>query len=169
MDAIQDYTAYRDVDAFAVHPHDPGVLLSGVALLRHLPDGVDAVVSLCRLGATEVPAPAVAATDHVEVWLIDSPRTDRNPHLGYVLAQAADTIAELRSRGRTVLLHCVQAQSRTPTVAAAYAIRHHGVPPQQALTEVCAALPEAHPNTAFIAALGDVAGSHRTDQQGDPR
>jgi ADP-ribosylglycohydrolase len=153
LDPVQDYTAYGDVDTLATHPHDPGVLLGGVGPVRDLPDGVDAVVSLCRLGASEVPASGVAASDHVEVWLIDSPLADRNPHLAYVLAQAADTVAGLRAEGRTVLVHCVQAQSRTPAVGAAYAIRHKSIPVQRALTEVCAALPDADPNRAFRTAL----------------
>ena len=75
--------------------------------LRDLPEGVDAVVSLCRLGADEVPAPGVDPGDHVEVWLIDSADPDGNPHLDHVLTQAADTVAALRAEGRTVLLHCV--------------------------------------------------------------
>ena len=89
----------------------------------------------------------------MEVWLIDSPDPDRNPHLDHVLTQAADTVAALRAEGRTVLLHCVQAQSRTPAVAALYAARHLGVPPETALAQVTAALPDAHPNPAFRAAL----------------
>jgi hypothetical protein len=27
------------------------------------------------------PSPGVAAVDHVEVWLIDEPERDKNPHL----------------------------------------------------------------------------------------
>ena len=149
----QDYTSYRDSDVLAPHPHDSGVLLGGVGPLRRLPDAVDAVVSLCRLGRGEVPKVPVTAGDHVEVWLVDSPDPGRNAHLDFVLAQAAQAVADLRREGRTVLLHCVQAQSRTPTVAALYSTRHLGVPLAQALEEVTAALPDAHPNEAFRAAL----------------
>ena len=70
-----------------------------------------------------------------------------------MLIQAADTVAGLRAEGRTVLLHCVAAQSRTPTVAALYAARHLGIPPETALAQVTAVLPDAHPNPAFRAAL----------------
>ena len=52
-----------------------------------------------------------------------------------------------------MLLHCVAAQSRTPTVAALYAARHLGIPPETALAQVTAVLPDAHPNPAFRAAL----------------
>jgi protein-tyrosine phosphatase len=86
-----------------------------------------------------------------------------------MLTQAADTIADLRSRGRTVLLHCVQAQSRTPTVAAAYAIRHKGIPVDQAVIEVCAALPDAHPNATFVSALSALSGSTSGDAGGTRR
>ena len=89
----------------------------------------------------------------MEVWLIDSPDPDRNPHLDHVLTQAADSVAALRAQGRTVLLHCVQAQSRTPTVGALYATRHRGIPPTAALAEVTAALPDANPNRAFRTSL----------------
>ena len=118
-----------------------------------MPAGVDAVVSLCRLGADEVPASGLTAGDHLEVWLIDSGDTAVNPNLDYVLNQAADAVAVFRAEGRTVLLHCVQAQSRTPAVAALYSARHRGVGISQALDDVQSALPDAHPNAAFRAAL----------------
>lgn len=150
---IQDYRGFHDVQALAVHPHDCGVLLGGVGALRSLPLGVDAVVSLCRLGADEAPAAGVADGDHIEVWLIDSSSSAANPNLGYLLNQAADVIAALRGEGRTVLLHCVQAQSRTPAVAALYAARHCGIPIETAIADVCAALPDAQPNAAFMQGL----------------
>ena len=58
--AVFDYSDYGGGSALVVHPHDPGVLIGGVDAMRDLPDGVDAVVSLCRLGADEVPAAGVA-------------------------------------------------------------------------------------------------------------
>lgn len=76
-----------------------------------------------------------------------------------MLAEAADAAAAFRDQGRTVLLHCVQAQSRPPTVAALYAARHLGVPMDDALREVCAALTDAHPNAAFRRALAGIGGA----------
>jgi len=70
-----------------------------------------------------------------------------------VLARAADTVAALRTEGRTVLVHCVDAVSRTPTVAALYSARHLGIPVQQALRDVRDVLPAARPNPVFMAAL----------------
>jgi ADP-ribosyl-[dinitrogen reductase] hydrolase len=150
---VLDYSACADTGVLAVHPHDRGVLLGGVDAVRKPPDGVDAVVSLCRLGRAEVPAPGVRPPDHVEVWLADSADPGHNPNLDLVLAQAADAVAVLRAEGRTVLIHCVDAVSRTRAVAALYAARHLGIPVQQALRDVHAVLPAARPNAAFVAAL----------------
>ena len=82
--------------------------------MRDLPDGVDAVVSLCRLGANEVPFARVDPDHHVEVWLIDSNNPDNNPHLPFVIDETARAVATLRSEGKTVYLHCVQAHSPHP-------------------------------------------------------
>lgn len=62
-------------------------------------------------------------------------------------------IEQLRSEGRTVLLHCVQAQSRTPTVAALYGARRRGATTAQALADVRDVLPSANPNSGFLDAL----------------
>ena len=133
----------------AAHPNDPGVLLGGVGSFESLPDGVDAIVSLCRVG----PAPAgIAPENHVEVRLIDGGLAE-NPNLDFVLADAADAVAAFRAEGKTVLLHCVQAFSSTPAVAALYAARHRRVRAGTALTEIHRLLPRANPTTAFRAAL----------------
>lgn len=147
-----DYSGFGDRGALAPHPHDSGVWIGGIGALDALPAEVDAVVSLCQVGAAEVP-PSIPRDACHEVWLIDRPERDENPHLEFVLAEAADAVAALRAEGKTVLLHCVQAQSRTPTVAALYAMRHLGVDDERATREVCAALPYAQPNRAFAAVL----------------
>ena len=121
-------------------------------LARATTDGVDALVTMCRIGTAQTP-PGVAPGDHVEVWLLDETDVDQNPNLDLVLADTADTVAALRAEGRTVLLQCVAAHSRTPTVAALYAHRHCGIPMDRAITEVCASLPAANPNPGFRKAL----------------
>ena len=151
--SVFDYSEYGGAGVLARHPHDDRVWLGGVQALRDLPDGVDAVVSLCRLGADEVPAPGVDPGDHVEVWLIDSPDPDRNPHLDHVLTQAADTVAALRAEGRTVLLHCVPPSPAPPRWPPCTRPGTGASRPTTALAEVTAALPDAHPNRAFRAAL----------------
>ena len=131
--------------------------LAGVDALAAPPDSVDAVVTMCRIGTNQTP-PGVAPSDHVEVWLLDESHPAHNPNLDLILADTADTVAALRSEGRTVLLHCVAAHSRTPTVAALYAHRHRGIPMDQAITEVCDALPAANPNPGFREALDRLSG-----------
>ena len=151
--ARMDYSDYKDCAALARHPHDEGVWLGGVDALVNLPDGVDAVVSLCRLGNAQVPAQGVAAGDHLEVWLIDEPDRDNNPNLDFVLTDAAAAVTALRAEGKTVLLHCVQAQSRTPAVAVLYGARLTGRTATSALADILDVLPKANPNRALLAAL----------------
>ena len=151
--ARMDYSGYMDSGVLARHPHDDQVWLGGADAVNNLPPGVDAVVSLCRMGDTQAPAKGVAAADHIEVWLIDESEQDKNPNLDFVLTDAAEAIKVLRGEGRTVLLHCVQAQSRTPAVAALYGARLTSRTPLDALADIGAALPHAHPNAALQSAL----------------
>jgi hypothetical protein len=78
------------------HPDDPGVLLGAVGALQ--PGVAQAVVSLCRLGAGQVPLAGVVADDHVEVWLVDA--EDANNDLPFVLRDAAETFASCGARAR---------------------------------------------------------------------
>jgi ADP-ribosylglycohydrolase/protein-tyrosine phosphatase len=137
------------IETCAPHPHDKQVLLGGVGVLRRLPEGVDAVVSLCRLADDDIRHDI----PHVEVRLIDREQPDENPHLDFVLLDAVRVIEQLRGEGHTVLLHCVGAYSRTPTVAALYGAHLRKISTDEALRDVEAALPRAYPNPAFRAAL----------------
>ncbi len=85
--------------------------------------------------------------------LIDRVGPEENPHLDFVLHDTVTAIERLRANGKTVLLHCVQAQSRTPTVAALYGARLRGISTDAALADITAALPQANPNHDFRAAL----------------
>ncbi|HSP74675.1 MAG TPA: ADP-ribosylglycohydrolase family protein [Cryobacterium sp.] len=150
-----DHLAYAtsgDLSAFVRHPHDDGVWLGAIGILGDLPPEIDAVVSLCRVGRTQVPG-RIRSENRVAVWLIDEPAEKANPNLRFVLTDTVDAIAALRAEGRTVLVHCVQAVSRTPAVGALYAARHRGIPIEQALLEVTDVLPHANPNAAFLQAL----------------
>ena len=109
---------------------------------------VTAVVSLCRIGTQQIRQDLTG----VGFRLIDSADPEANPNLDFVLRDAARTVADLRDEGHVVFLHCVAGQSRTPTVAAAYAMLR-GVEPDRALREVCAVLPDARPNSEFRRAL----------------
>ena len=99
------------VNTIPRHPYDEGVWLGDIGALRSLPEGVDAVVSLCRVGNADLPARA----EQIDVRLIDRP--GGNINLDFVLLDTVRTVEQLRRDGRTVLIHCVQAQSRTPAVA----------------------------------------------------
>ncbi|WP_139416163.1 ADP-ribosylglycohydrolase family protein [Agromyces laixinhei] len=128
------------------HPHDDGVWLGDLRGLDRLPADVSAVVSLCRVGADQVPQHVGV---HHEVWLVDKPGASNNLDLDAVFADTADAIAALRAEGHSVYLHCFEARSRTPSIAAAYSVRHLGVPATRALAEVTAALPHGAPQPWF--------------------
>lgn len=153
-----DYSIYSAPKTLVQHPHDNGVWLGDASALDDLPGHITAVVSLCLLGRTQVPANVV----RVGYRLIDQADPEVNPHLDFILSDAARTIAVLRDEGHEVLIHCVAAQSRTPTVGAAYAILR-GIDSDTALAEVCAALPAAHPNPGFRNALKRLEPSRRRD------
>lgn len=133
-----------------VHPRDPGLWLGGITGLVALPEEVDAVVSLCRVGSGQQPPKSMV---HVQVWLIDSETPDDNPHLDYAVRQAVAEVARLRARGRSVYLHCVEARSRTPMIASLYAAQLHGTSPLDELEAVREVLPQARPNAAFLSYL----------------
>lgn len=121
----------------APHPHDPGVLL-GTTGGRDT--GATAVVSACRVGRAQ--SCSAGAEVVVESRLIDSDDPADNPHPAFALHDAADAVRGLRAEGHTVLLHCVAAQQRTPSIAVAYA-RLLGIDAATARREVLAVLPDA--------------------------
>jgi hypothetical protein len=106
------------------HPHDAGVFLGGYDAA--FTGAHDAVISLCRMGSADL------GVEHVEFWLIDQ-GPNGNPNLEFVLDDAARTITALRAEGKTVLLHCVEGKSRTPSVAARYSMLL-GEEPREVLT-----------------------------------
>ncbi|MEV7632918.1 dual specificity protein phosphatase family protein [Microbacterium sp. NPDC089318] len=140
-------------DYLSRHPHDGGVWIGSLAALDRLPDVIDAVVSLCRVGTEQVPAHC----ESVQVWLID--REGRNPNLEFVLAEAADVIARLRAEGRTVFLHCAEGRSRTAAVAALYGAQHRGVELETAWRDVRGALPRFAPQAFLREAVERLVGS----------
>ena len=148
---------YHETERPAVpHPLDDGVLLGTANPGRH---DATAVVSLMRRGLDEVPAAGVDARDHVEVRLIDSDDPDANPNLAFTLADTAAFVEELRAEGHRVLVHCVAAQQRTPSVAVAYAVRR-GADPAEARSMVATALPHSRRRGR----LWDLAAPERTDR-----
>jgi ADP-ribosyl-[dinitrogen reductase] hydrolase len=140
------YSGYKTGD-IVQHPYDEGVWLGDIGTLRPLPEGIDAVVSLCRVGEADLPAGA----EQLDVRLIDQP--GGNQHVDFVLLDTVRVVEQLRQDGKTVLIHCVQAQSRTPTIAALYGARLRDVGITGALADVCAVLPSADPIPEFGEAL----------------
>ncbi|MDP9331869.1 MAG: ADP-ribosylglycohydrolase family protein [Actinomycetota bacterium] len=133
-------------DSFAL-ADDAGVRIGDVATIEG--DDSDVVVSLCRTGRCDVREGA----EHLEVWLIDEVDPEHNPNLEFILRDIATTVVGCRDEGKSVLLHCVRAESRTPTVAAAYLCERLGLTADQALARVRKSLPRMNPNRGFVAAL----------------
>jgi len=143
-----------DGPAVAVaHPDDPGLLLGDIAALSPLPGEVTAVVSLCPVGAKDAAVIRERGARWAEVPLADDDDPAENQNLDFVLHDAVTLVEELRAAGHVVLVHCVAAYSRTPTVGALYAMRRTGATPQEAIAAMRRALPDADPNDAFRAAL----------------
>ncbi len=76
-----------------------------------------------------------------------------------MLRDAAAAVERFRAEGKTVLLHCVRAESRTPTVAALYGARVAGITPLEALEDVRRVLPGARPNELFMEVLTNNTGA----------
>jgi hypothetical protein len=108
-----------------------GLVIGNVHALPEVLADIDAVVSLCRMGREDVP-PTV---EHHVIGLLDT-SLDENPNLDFVLADTADLLDAIIGERKRVFLHCVQAQNRTPAVAAAYLVRHHGHDPDAAVDRV---------------------------------
>ena len=121
------------------HPMDDGVFLGTETSSDH---DATAIVSLFRRGTAEVPFGDVEPANHVEVRLLDSDDPDANLNLSFTLDDTAAVIAELRAEGHRVLVHCVRAEQRTPSVAVAYACRL-GASPEQARRMIAEVLPDS--------------------------
>jgi ADP-ribosyl-[dinitrogen reductase] hydrolase len=92
-----------------------GPVATGV--LEAVDGGVTVVVSLCRMGTDDVPQ----GVEHHTVGLIDTTAAD-NPNAAFVLLDTARTIGDLAAADERVFTHCVAAQHRAPSMAAAYLI-----------------------------------------------
>ena len=142
------------------HPRDTKVIMGGVNAAADLPVDVDAAVSLCRVSPIHAPAGVGDPRNHVHVWLIDDPNPTLNPHLHFVLDQAAAMVEQLRAEGRTVFLHCAAGQSRTPTVGAVYGSLVTGHAAIDELECLVTLMPEAHVKPHFVTALADRHPTH---------
>lgn len=126
---------------------DPGVLVGDVKGLQGSGAQADIVVSLCRVGRDDVSE----AAEHHEIWLIDKERA--NPNLDFILTDTAEGISAAREEGKKVFIHCVQGESRTPAVAAAYLAHRLGISAEDAVGRVRKVLPRGNPKPWFREAL----------------
>lgn len=131
-------------------PDDPGVRIGNVAALGALAgDPPDVVVSLCRIGPDDLPA----SVESCQPMLMDQPDAEHNPNLDFMLGDLAAQMVAWRDAGKTLFVHCVAAESRTPTVAAGYLAERLGISGTAAIQRIREVLPAAHPNRGFVAAL----------------
>ena len=144
---IRGFGMWRDKPDPRRHPHDDGVLIGVGARLEKLPEGVEAVVSLCPISDENMPTGVI----HLEVRLDNDP--DADAHLDFVLLDTVRAIEALRADGITVFLHGRATRNRAPVVAALYGARRAGVDVDQVLADVCEVLPDASPTNEYLAAL----------------
>lgn len=142
-------------DVWVQHPHDDGVYLASLTGLESMPEDIDAVVSMCRVGNKQVDGSEV-----IEFWLIDEP--GHNLDTEAVLTDAANTVAELRQQGKKVVIHCVAAHNRTPAAAIAYSLLHKDIAFDQAWQEVRSALPNPQHNQEFFYVLKNMSERNTT-------
>ncbi|SOD70848.1 ADP-ribosylglycohydrolase [Jatrophihabitans sp. GAS493] len=129
------YPGPAAAEAISAHPYDDDLLIGGFDALHHLPFGVEAIVSLCRVGREDIPE-LIAPEDHVEMWIVESDARVENPNLAFVLDDAARVITQLRSEGKRVYLHGIGAGGVACEVAARYGADRRDVTPAEALTAV---------------------------------
>ena len=145
------YQRFSPMGVVATFDVDPRVVFGDFSSLAEVE--ADAYISLCRIGVADQ-----RCADHEVVWLIDN---EQNADAGRILADTADAIAHLSSRGQRVFIHCVRAESRTPTVAMTWLMRHHGRSFEQAFAEVMAAIPSADPHPALLREVRAAAATTR--------
>jgi ADP-ribosyl-[dinitrogen reductase] hydrolase len=133
-------------------PEDGGVFVGGFTALAEA-QRFDVIVSLCRVGKLDTPGPGI----RVAPRLIDIEGTNAN--LEFQFSDLAKQIGAWRDDGKTVLIHCVQGQRRTPAVAAAYLAEHLGISGTEAWERAEAVLPGALVNRDFMQALTSLWGS----------
>lgn len=112
---VEYYQSFNPTGVTTTFETDPQVIFGDVNALAGVE--ADAFISLCRIGAEDQ-----RAIDHEIVWLLDG---EGNADVGRVLADTADAIAQLRDDGRSVFVHDVCGDSRTPAVAMSWLMRHH--------------------------------------------
>jgi protein-tyrosine phosphatase len=143
-----DYSKYSGRSNVGTLTVEPLITMGGSDLVNS--SDAEAIVSLCRLGTKEL---MPAQNRHLQVTLLDEPDQASNPHLDFLLWDTASVIDQFVRDGLKTVVHCVQAQSRTPTVVAAYLMRYRGFSAEDAIVAVSNALPDPQINSGFRKAL----------------
>lgn len=130
---------------------EPKLIAGDVMALHHIGREFecDVVMSLCRIGPNDVPQ----GVDHHVVRMLDFADPQKNPNLEWVLVDLACSIDALINAGKTVFLHCVGANSRTPTVAGAFIAQRDGVAGREALASAVSQLHSHFHNRYFTERL----------------
>jgi ADP-ribosylglycohydrolase len=138
------------------HPADEGVRIGGVKSTQH---GCDAAVSACRMGTAEPLLAGMAEDNRIELMLVDDYTGRKNRNLHFMLDDGARAVCQLRHEGHRVLIHCVNAESRSPSLAVRYGVLR-GRQVDVARAEVKAALDAWRgvydPNPLLWKAVGDL-------------
>jgi protein-tyrosine phosphatase len=92
--------------------------------------------------------------------LVDQPGAEHNPNVDFELCDLADQMITWRDAGKTVFVHCVAAESRTPTVAAAYLAEWLGISVSAAMQRVREVPPTASPDRGFVDVLNRLWPGH---------
>jgi len=117
------------------------LLLGGQPMLSNGKYTFDAAISLSRIGTNESP---VDPRYQFAVRVID--KSNRNLNLDFSYFDVSRVLESWLNEGKTVLLHCVKAENRTPTFAIAYLMYVHGYSFEEASREVKSALPYSNIN-----------------------
>jgi ADP-ribosyl-[dinitrogen reductase] hydrolase len=149
---LADYYSRRfgSKPVIATLTDDTGIRIGNYAALPALAaEPPDILISLCRTGPDDLPK----GIQTYQLMLMDQADAEHNPNLDFILTDLAAQIVTWRSAGKTVFVHCVMAESRTPAVAAAYLAEAKGITGAEALNRVVRDLPQSRPNPGFVTAL----------------
>ena len=142
VDSMQAaYASFAPEGTVVTFDEDPGVIFGDVGALPTV--DAEAFLSLCRVGRKDL-----RGDEHHLVWFLDGPGNIDAPR---TVADAADAIAQLRADHQRVFVHCVRAETRTPSVALAWLVRQQGLSRTDALSRVRGAFP--HINTENVEEL----------------
>jgi len=130
---------------------DEDIWVGGFAALEEA-ERFDVIVSLCRVGRKDTPGDGI----RVAPWMIDA--EGQNPNLDFMLSDLARQLCTWRDEGKSVLIHCVRAEARTPAVAAAYLAESNSLSGDQGWRLAEVKLPSARENHDFMHALNRVWG-----------